>query len=663
MRLPPCFFAMLLALPAPVTAQEPPAVFTQEIVVTAERSEQPIDESTAAITVVSRDEIERAPAENLGELIALVPGFHVMSGSDLGAVPMISSRGFFGGGEVEYVKLLVDGVPVGDVESGLVDWRRFRTAHIDRLEIVRGPASTFWGDTALGGVIQLFTRRDRAPRGRVSLSAGSFGSRTSEASYARPAGPPSFDVSATASRSEGFRAHSSTGELAADLSLGGPAWHATLSASTRDREEPGPLSGDELAANRAGSNSLFRFDREETRRERAGLTFNRMLGDLSLRFLAHGSHRETDFLRTLLIAAGFGDRAFRTLSTNAAGGSTEAERRTTLLSRPGTIRGGIDAAYETLTTSYREVGEGLAGQRIAATSGSRRRLALFAANDWNLTSRVRISGGVRWDRIDDDFERSRSSSQRAFSPRLGVNVRLGAWTTSFLQLSRAFKAPSIDQRFDPRPFPDFAGGTFTISNPDVLPQRASTAEAGISRRSPRHDWELVAYRTAVEDEIDFDPVSFTYKNIGSSLHRGVETSSRFFKQSRLAATLGYSWTRVSLRSGDERNHQLKNIPEHLVRGGLTVSFSADTRASVQISHRAGRFLDDENTFPLHDATVADLRIEHRIRRVRIRADVLNLTGEKYEELGYALPDFTGTPVPYYLPAPGRTLRTTLEWEF
>jgi iron complex outermembrane recepter protein len=80
--------------------------------------------------------------------------------ADFAGTPMVQSRGFFGGGEAEYVQLLVDGVPVSDAESGLVDWRRFRNWDIERIERGAVPPSSLYGDTSFGGVIQIVTHTD-----------------------------------------------------------------------------------------------------------------------------------------------------------------------------------------------------------------------------------------------------------------------------------------------------------------------------------------------------------------------------------------------------------------------------------------------------------------------------------------------------------------------
>src|ERR1700694_3262406 len=142
-------FLLAGTVPSSVVAQDAPKVpvVKQEIVVTAGREEQPRDQACAAVTVLNRDAIQRLPAESLSEVMAFVPGVTMMFDSGASGVPMITSRGFFGGGEVEYVKLIVDGVPVGDAESGNVDWRSFRAEDIERIEVLHGPGSSLYGDT------------------------------------------------------------------------------------------------------------------------------------------------------------------------------------------------------------------------------------------------------------------------------------------------------------------------------------------------------------------------------------------------------------------------------------------------------------------------------------------------------------------------------------
>src|SRR4029079_3075892 len=118
----------------------------------------------------------------------------------------------------------------------------------------------------------------------------------------------------------------------------------------------------------------------------------------------------------------------------------------------------------------------------------------------------------------------------------------------FARYARAFKAATFDQQFDPRPFSDFQGGSFTISNLELVPQRARSLEGGFRIPARAGRLEVTAYRIDVEDEIDFDPASFRYRNIGRSRHVGVEALGTWSWGSRLSGFASYDGTRVESTS-------------------------------------------------------------------------------------------------------------------
>src|SRR5262249_9562872 len=157
-----------------------------------------------------------------------------------------------------------------------------------------------------------------------------------------------------------------------------------------------------------------------------------------------------DAVRTIPIAPGLGDRHARALASDAVGGSVETEhafgsRHAALL------RAGIDLAREHLDTSYRKVDQnGAVGAFESEADGHRIRPGVFAFGSWQAAPRIRLSAGVRHDRVDDGgFGRS-IEAQQAWSPRGGVTVQLtgSGETVLFAQVSRAFKAPTLDQLFD-----------------------------------------------------------------------------------------------------------------------------------------------------------------------------------------------------------------------
>ena len=641
--------AMLLVIALSSSAGAP--VLKKEIVVTAARDEQPRDQASAALTVLDREDIRVLPAASLAEVLAFVPGVTMMYESGTSGVPVITSRGFFGGGEVEYVKLLIDGVPVGDAESGNADWQRFRAGAIERVEFLHGPGSALYGDTALGGVVQVFTSREG---GEVHAGFGSFDARELGARYRMDlANGVHVDAGGGAWSTGGFREHAAAegrDVRAAVERLGDRArWRIDGEASRVEREQPGALTRAEIAADREQSNALFRSDEQSTTRGRIGAAFD-SFGVTPIRATVYAIRRDDDNLRTLLLAPGFGSSAFRALATNVGGGTFEVSREW----MRGVVRGGADLERARLSASYTDT-----GAIVAAEKGRRDRIGLFATGAWTFGGRYHVSAGLRRDETRDDLSFERTSS--AWSPRAGLNVALGSGASLFVQVSSAFKTPTLDQLFDPRPYPDGAGGTFTISNPDLRPQRARNVEAGLSRTTSWSDWSFVAYRMNVRDEIDFDPQTYTYRNIGTSLHRGIETSVALAKGGRISPRLMYAWTSVADREAPDT--QLKNIPEHTAQLLLHWRMTPRVAADVAWRWRGGFSLDDAGTFRAPAVSRVDLRVTRDIRRVRIHGDVLNALDAHYNEVGYVLTDFTGEPVAFENPAPGRALRVSATWTF
>ncbi|MGH9367416.1 MAG: TonB-dependent receptor [Thermoanaerobaculia bacterium] len=669
--------ALLLADEPPAgekQAPEPPQVH-EEMIVTAERGPEPREEIPASVDVLTREQIERLPAQDLSELLEFLPGFHAFFRESLGGPPpIVTSRGFFGGGEAEYVQLRIDGVPVEDVETGLADWRRIRSADIERIEALRGPASSLYGDTALGGVIQVFTRSGPASGNSLSASAsgGSFGTAAADLSWGF--GRDGFQGSAVGTyvRTAGYREHSAEESAIRGFTnsgaLAGGKWSFDLQASRTDREDPGALDGIELEQDDRQSNPIFRFDHTDTDRGRLALSFHKESGAVPFRVTLYGAARSAGILRTILVVPGLGNRTFRDLHSGAFGGILEGEKSLSLLGRESTIRLGTELAHETLRSNYRFVDEeAVEGPIVSGEEGARNRAALFFTGDWRLTGRLRASGGVRWDRIADDFQvEGKSELHEAWSPRAGLSLRLGNLDRSpvalYFQFSNSFKAPTLDQLFDPHPFDDFQGGTFSISNPDLVPQKAENFELGISQQGRVLRWEVLSYRMSVENEIDFDPATFSYQNIGRSLHQGVEAGARL-SAGKVSPFVSYAWTRVESRTGENVGKQLKNIPEHLLRAGVAAQLPAGIEASAVWTWMADRFLDDQNLIPLGDASVVDLRLSRSFGSLRARLDLSNLTNTKYSQYGFALTDFFGEQVSYSYPGARFAARFGIDWKY
>jgi len=663
---------------APICAQDagvgssqtskPVPTFETEVVVTAERADENRERLATSTSVLTGAQLELRPATTLGDAVHTLPGFQILSADASGIAPAAIARGFFGGGEAEYVKVLWNGIPLEALESGLVDWRQVPLFAVERVEATRGPASAVYGDAALGGVVQVFTRTPETRSARVTGFAGSFGSASAGIEFGQPIGSVSAVAIGSYHRSEGARSRSGLeeglGSVSFQHSSGGRQWSARGYVNYSQREEPGALTGVQLLTDRTTADPLFAFDREHSRRSSGAMRYGLTAGRLTSSAIVHISHRSGDRLRTLLLAPGLSDRAHRDVSTLNLTGAFENSLATSFAGVPGDLRFGADLSRSALDTRYRAVSNsGVIGGVVGTHDGGRSQLSGYATQSLDVGTRAIVHAGSRWDVIRDRDADQGAASHSAWSPRLGAVVRLGARTSLFAQASRAFKAPTLDQLFDPRPFPDFRGGTFLVSNAALRPQRAVNVEGGLRGATPRYRWEAVVYRMKVRDEIDFDPATFTYANIGRSTHDGVEVDVELFRASAIRLSANYGWTRVFSDAAGPARRQLKNIPRHLVRPDVTIMLPRGLTINARYTHSAGAYADDDNQVPLGGRSTIDARVAKRFAKLVARLDVLNLNDDRYEEVGYVLPDFRGGRVPFFYPAPGTAIRAGLEVNF
>jgi vitamin B12 transporter len=636
---------VLLSIAAAMAAAEPP-VMRQEIVVTADRAPSPRDEVTSATAVLDEASIERTPATSSAGLLALVPGIVVFGGE--GTVPAaIAMRGFYGGGEVEYARLLIDGVPAGDVESGLAQWQAVPAEQIERIEVARGVASPLYGDGAFGGVVQLFTRRREAGGWNATAAAGSSGSLDGTAAL----WTKQLSLLADASASDGDRPHDArrrsgvrvmwTRDLADSL--------LTLAAEERrsDREEAGPLPlaqfGDGIA------NPVYRLDYDDAVRRHAAAALHAPRWSASL----HAAARDGDGVRSfLLVPPAIADRSRRDVDSRDLGAALQVWRSIGGIE----LRAGFDGSLQDFSADYFDVAS---GNRLATADLEREVLAAYVTAETHLSPRVTLTAGARGDRVRD---RGGDDSQESssLSPRLALHVAAGPPSRPFavyIAAGGGFKAPTLEQLFDTRPLRLF-GSSFVLANAGLVPQRARTIEAGIARNERFGRWQADAYLTRVTNEIDFDPLTFRYANLRRSEHRGLEL---LFEPVRpFLPRLTYTWMRVA--SLDDRGAQLKNIPEHSATAMLTAPLPLDIAATALYAWNGGRWLDDANSIAAPDTHTLSLRLARELGPFTIRVDALNLTDRRNVAMGFVLPDLAGALHPYAWPEAGRAWRVGVGWE-
>jgi vitamin B12 transporter len=159
---------LLTGFNTPLQAQEIPQNLP-DLVVTATRTETAKNQLAAAATVYTRKDIERLQAKTIPELLSNTPGIDMAQSGGYGKDTNVYMRGT----NSDHVLVLIDGIKVGSVTSGTTPFQFIPLDQVERVEIIRGPQSSLYGSEAIGGVIQIFTRKGvQQDKPSVTLDAG-----------------------------------------------------------------------------------------------------------------------------------------------------------------------------------------------------------------------------------------------------------------------------------------------------------------------------------------------------------------------------------------------------------------------------------------------------------------------------------------------------------
>lgn len=193
--------ALPLALAAATSAPAQPTL--KESVVTATRTETRADELVSDVTVIDRARIEASTGRTLPEVLARTAGLQTSANGGRGKQSNVFTRGT----ENRHTILLVDGVRVGSATAGTPSWEAIPVEMIDRIEILKGPASALYGSDGVGGVVQVFTRKGRTGfHPYAALTVGSYGHVMAGAGISGGQGPLAYAFGVQRTQEDGFSA-------------------------------------------------------------------------------------------------------------------------------------------------------------------------------------------------------------------------------------------------------------------------------------------------------------------------------------------------------------------------------------------------------------------------------------------------------------------------
>ncbi len=579
----------------------------EAVVVTATRTPVKKTEVIGDVVVIERDQIEQSQGLTLGEVLRQQAGVQMTSNGGLGK----GSSVFIRGTESRHVLLLIDGVRYGSATLGTPNWDNLPLAAIERIEVLRGPAASLYGSDAVGGVVQIFTRKGAAgvPQSYASLTLGSEGRRELSVGVSGGSQQLSYSLGVGALRETGFSATNSkvtSGNFNADRDgFSQESLHGMVQWQVAPR-----LEADFQMLVSSGNSQFDSSLNGSANFDVHGLTTTRTAGiGLAKSWVDGGKtrlkvSRADDLTRNL----------YRTSTTVFDTSRDQWSIQHDEPSRLGTVTLGAEHTQEAVsgTTSFSEPTRKIDG--------------LFAG----LQGR---GGNHRWQANIRHDDNTRFGS--ATTGMVGYGYQVNAMVALHVSKGTAFKAPTFNQ---------------IQFNPTIKPEQSSNSELGLKLVSGAVNLDWTWFRTELQDLVN-------WVNVGGAWIPGNVDRAEIQGHTLALRTAMQGWSfSANLEVIDARNRTpgTGNGRKLQRRADEQLTLSVERSVSswlfgAQVLLVADRFEDVANTRRLPGFGTLSLSAERPLGDDWTLQMRLNNVGDKVYETAYGYNQ------------PGRAFYTTVNW--
>ncbi len=541
------FFAILIFLCAPPVFAQPETdmevlrMFYNEddIMVTPTRYPKSISRVAEDVSIITSEDIRAINAHTITDALKYITGVQVGIRGGPGSFQNV----FIQGSDQRHVLVMIDGVSQNTLAEGVADLGAIPVQNIERIEIVKGPASSVWG-SSLGGVINIITKSPDDIRkfgGKASASIGNRNTGDYRGEVSGRLGTLGYYLSGGGLVSDGLTTHNS---------FHGGNMYSKLQLAATDNTDLtftfGYNSGFRGVANNPGLNVS---QDEDFANLFSTISLDWLLtNDLSLDLSLHVSRKEAN-MKYYQLDTGLKLIDYN-LSETVFGGSTKL----TWTEKHHQMLAGVDFDLGDLNGDI-------------YTNGKQRqdKWAAFA-NDTLTFGNFSLIPGVRYDYI--------SNSSEFWSPSLGATYTLAGNTILRVDIARGFTSPPLS----------FTSSNFNgyIKNPDLKPETVWSYAAGFETTVFRYFWlKTMFYRHYINDVLTIEPPSgkpFTYVNKGKQQRQGVEAEIKtmpFFDTSLMA---GYAYVEASDR---DTGADVTGTPHYTIDVGIQYEDKKSFQATLK----------------------------------------------------------------------------------
>lgn len=575
------FTTPLLALPVLAAEQ----INLNEVVVTASRTPQPRESVISNVSVIDSEEIQRSGQTSLVELLAQQQGIEISSSGGAGTVSNIFMRGTNSG----HVLVLIDGMRVDSATLGATAFENLPLGQIDKIEILRGPATSLYGQDAIGGVIQIFTKKSEsgAVKFNANLGYGSYDTVRADAGVSGSVANTRFALNVSSLNTNSFSAINTKNK---DYSDNDPYRNLAFSGNISHLIVP----GHEIGFQFLHSDGNVHFDNSFN-----GSNFDSRADATQYSYAIFSNNQFTDaWLSKLRLGEGV-DKSRTFDAFSVASGDFYQTKQLQF-----NWQNDIKLPVGVLTLLYERLNQKVDSNAVNYDVKKR-------TNDGYVASYL-----VNQDAHSLQLS-ARHDSNSQFGGKTTGSIGYGysftsAWRAT-ASVGTAFKAPTFNDLY----YPGFG-------NPTLNPEQSRNIEASLRYHAGQTDLSATVYENKIRDLIGFDS-AFNVLNINEARIKGLSLSaSHYFGSFNLSGNVD-----IQSPKDDNTGNLLARRANRHASANASYTFG-DWRFAAETVASSHRFNDAANTAELAGYALLNATVGYKFSKdwsAQARAN--NILDKKY----------------------------------
>jgi len=661
---------MICAFASQALAEEAVKQDLDEVVVTSSRIKEKRKESTSTIDVINEKEMERVKYRNAGDILQRVPGVFT---SNFGGEEELTSIRVPTHFTNPYTLVLIDGQPSRTYGSGGVNFREINSLDIERIEVVKGPASALYGSNAIGGVINLITKKPSVePQVTAWGEAGEYDEYRGGVYASGTSELFSYNLDFNIKDRDGWREHSENDKKSASVKLQYVPTDISLLTFKFDyidfdNNTAGSL--DKVDFDADWRQSYHTFSNVKMEKYAPSLSYSTEFGggefssNLGYRNIDHKVFPGYSFRKigTNTYSSTYSDiqghdidlqllysRGFAPLNSKIIGGvDLQTGDHETDIYNLDVLRNPATNKYTSYTV------KGLKDSYDIKTDAAAPYLQIEIAP----INKFKVQAGGRYDwakydvkdKLDGVAGEEGKKTFSRFTPKIGTTYDVSQTVNLYASYSQGFVVPTDSQLFTSR-----------LANKNLNPEKADNIEIGLRSTllNNRMSLDIALYHITIKDKIVDITTAITkrgpttqYFNASKTKQKGVELSSMYVPADWVRLHLAYTYAENKyedfidpVAGNDYSDNWQPRSPKHKLNARLVVLPIKDLEIELEMDEISQQYADDANMFTYSRPTLFNLRGTYNWKEWSFWAHVNNLADKKYATYVSDGTDDAGQPI-------------------